>query len=303
VTAPERPGVGAGRLVVVLGATGRQGGALTRALLAEDWRVRGTTRGPASEHARALAVTGAEVAAVDPLDPSLDKAFSGAHGVFSMQPAGVEAERELALTNAVADAAARAGVRHFVYSSSAGAVRSGTGVANYEVKWLAAQHLATLGMPYTVVRPVTFMENYLLRRDRIEAGELGGPFAGTMRQQLIAIPDIAAVVAAVFARPEETAGEELDLAGDELTLEGVAAVFARALDRPVRYARQVEDTVGHRDPEQMRALLRWREEEGHNVNILALRERCAGWSVELKTLEQWIGERWIGESWPAATVD
>ncbi len=288
-------GVGGGRLVVVLGATGRQGGALARALLAEGWRVRGITRDAASERARALVASGVEVTTADPLQAAL----TGAHGVFSMQPAGVEAEHELALTNAVAEAAARAGVRHFVYSSSAGAARSGTGVANYEVKWLAARHLAGLGMPYTVVRPVTFMENYLLRRARIEAGELDGPFAGTMRQQLIAVPDIAAVVAAVLAHPEETAGAELDLAGDELTLEGVAAVFARALERPVRYARQVEDTVGHRDPEQMRALLRWREEEGHNVDVAALRERCAGWGVELMTLERWIGVSWPGIAAPA----
>ena len=286
--------MGAGRLVVVLGATGRQGGALTRLLLADGWRVRGLTRDPSSESARALTATGAEMVAAEPVGAKLGPTFEGAHGVFLMLPPAVAAERELEATNAISDAAADAGVRHLVYSSSGGAARSGTGVANYEAKWQAAQHLASLEMPHSVVRPVTFMENYLRRVDRIEAGNLDGPFAGALRQQLVAVRDIAAVVAAIFARPEESAGLELDLAGDELTLDEVAAVFSRVLGRPVRYAQRADDTVGDRDPEQMRALLRWREREGHSADVPALRERCLGWGVELTTLERWIGEVWPG---------
>ncbi len=283
-----RSDVGVGRLIVVLGATGRQGGALTRVLLAKGWRVRGTTRDLTSELSRSLVANGVEMTTPDPIAAAL----TGAYGVFSMQPAGIEADCEGALTNKVADTAAHIGIQHFVYSSSAGATRSGTGIANYEVKWRAAQHLAELGIPYTVVRPVTFMENYLLRHKQIEAGELNGPFTGTMRQQLIAVSDIATIVAEIFARPEETNGVELDLAGDDLTLESIATVFAQVLRQPVRYTRHSKDTVGHRDPEQMRALLRWREEEGHNVNIPALRAHCAGWGLELTTLERWINECW-----------
>jgi uncharacterized protein YbjT (DUF2867 family) len=286
--------VGAGRLVVVLGATGRQGGALTRLLLADGWHVRGLTRDPASERARTLAVAGAEMVAAEPVGATLRPTFEGAHGVFLMLPPAVAAETELEATNAISDAAAEARVRHLVYSSSGGAAKSGTGVANYEAKWQAAQHLASLEMPHSVVRPVTFMENYLRRADHIEAGNLEGPFAGAMRQQLVAVRDIAAVVAAIFARPEESAGLELDLAGDELTLDEVAAVFSHVLGRPVRYAQRADDTVGDRDPEQMRALLRWREREGHSADVPALRERCAGWGVELATLERWIGEAWPG---------
>ena len=280
--------------MVVLGATGRQGGALTRLLLANGWRVRGLTRDPASERARALTAAGAEMVAAEPVGATLGSTFEGAHGVFLMLPPAVAAESELDATNAISDAAAEAGVRHLVYSSSGGAAKNGTGVANYEAKWRAAQHLASIEMPHTVVRPVTFMENYLRRVDRIEAGALDGPFTGTMRQQLVAVRDIAAVVAAIFARPEESAGLELDLAGDELTLDEVAAVFARALGRPVRYAQRADDTVGDRDPEQMRALLRWREREGHSADVPALRERCARWGVELTPLMRWIGEAWPG---------
>lgn len=278
----------------MLGATGRQGYALAHTLLAQGWCVRGLTRDPASERAHALTDAGVEVVATQAVRASLAMTLRGAHGVFIMQPSGIAPERELAATRAVADAAASTSIRHLVYSSSAGAARSGTGVANYEVKWRAAQHLATLGLPHTVVRPVTFMENYLLRREPIETGVLEGPFAPGMRQQLVAVGDIAAVIAAIFARPEETTGTELDLAGDELTLADIADVFSRALGRQVRYAQRTEDTVGDRDPKQMGALLRWREREGHNVDVTALRERCASWGVELTTLERWIQMSWPG---------
>ena len=47
--------------IVVAGATGRQGGAVARALLEAGWGVRALTRSPDSQAARELAATGAEV--------------------------------------------------------------------------------------------------------------------------------------------------------------------------------------------------------------------------------------------------
>jgi uncharacterized protein YbjT (DUF2867 family) len=50
-----------GRTIVVTGATGLQGGAVTRHLLANRWRVRALTRNPKSAKAQALSALGAEV--------------------------------------------------------------------------------------------------------------------------------------------------------------------------------------------------------------------------------------------------
>ena len=52
-------------LVVVTGATGRQGGAVVRHLLSDGWRVRGVTRSPGSDRARDLARRGVEVVTAD----------------------------------------------------------------------------------------------------------------------------------------------------------------------------------------------------------------------------------------------
>jgi len=66
----------AGLTVAVVGATGRQGGAVTRHLRADGWHVRALTRRPESKAAQELALLGAEVIHAELSDPrSLEAAF------------------------------------------------------------------------------------------------------------------------------------------------------------------------------------------------------------------------------------
>ena len=57
------------QIIVVLGATGLQGGAVTRHLLSDGWRVRAVTRNPKSEKARAMYALSAEVVQAAMDDP------------------------------------------------------------------------------------------------------------------------------------------------------------------------------------------------------------------------------------------
>jgi uncharacterized protein YbjT (DUF2867 family) len=71
------------RTIVVTGATGLQGGAVTRHLLSGGWHVWALTRNRESEKAQALAALGAEVVQGDMAEPlSLAPIFDGAYGVF-----------------------------------------------------------------------------------------------------------------------------------------------------------------------------------------------------------------------------
>lgn len=92
------------KLVVVVGATGNQGGSVARRFLREGperFRVRGLTRDPSSGPARELAALGAEVVRADLNDvESLEAAFRGASIIFSVTnywepffPPNVEASR------------------------------------------------------------------------------------------------------------------------------------------------------------------------------------------------------------------
>ncbi|KIL96584.1 hypothetical protein FAVG1_01328 [Fusarium avenaceum] len=72
------------KLIVILGATGNQGGSVIKSFLSEPgWKVRAITRNPTSSKAQALSSQGAEVVKADLDDPpTLTEAFEGAHAIF-----------------------------------------------------------------------------------------------------------------------------------------------------------------------------------------------------------------------------
>jgi len=108
-----------GRLILVSGATGQQGGAVARSLLGCGIGVRALTRDPEKPEAKELVDLGAEVASGDLEDrSSIERVLDGVHGVFSVQQSwetGVEGEVRQGVL--LADAAKAAGVDHYVYSS------------------------------------------------------------------------------------------------------------------------------------------------------------------------------------------
>src|SRR5713226_7541080 len=108
------------RLVLVTGATGRQGGGVVSHLLPKGWSLRALTReSPSHPAAQQLASRGIEVVQGDLEDPaSLERAARGVYGIYSVQDYwAVGAKREVQQGKNIADAAMKAGVEHFVYSS------------------------------------------------------------------------------------------------------------------------------------------------------------------------------------------
>ena len=88
-----------GTMFAVVGATGQQGGAIVRALQAQDAGVRALVRDPQAPAARALADGGVQVAQADIDDAeSMRRAFTDVDGVFAMTtfagPAGTSGEVE-----------------------------------------------------------------------------------------------------------------------------------------------------------------------------------------------------------------
>ncbi|GLZ35234.1 hypothetical protein Lesp02_74210 [Lentzea sp. NBRC 105346] len=225
-------------LVVVTGATGRQGGAVARHLLAAGWRVRALTRDPDSASARRLAAAGAEMVRADMADiASLRPAFAGAHGVFSVQNPMISGlDAEVRQGRAVGDAAAEAGVRHVVYGS-AGVGRSGTGVGQWESKLVVRDHLESLGLPLTVLRPTAFME---LMTDKdfyppVSMWHLMPKLIGGDRPlPWLCADDLGAVAARAFAEPERFVGADLALASDVRTLDECRELWREVFGRPPR---------------------------------------------------------------------
>ena len=145
-------------VIAMCGATGRQGGAVTRSLLSAGWKVRALTRRPDRRKARVLAELGADVVRADMNDPdSLRAAFGGAHGVYSVQN-GLKSgfDREVTQGRNVADAAGDVGVRHVVYGSAG--TGEPTGVPSWDAKLAVEEHMRHLGLPFTILRGMAFME-------------------------------------------------------------------------------------------------------------------------------------------------
>jgi uncharacterized protein YbjT (DUF2867 family) len=286
------------RLILVTGATGQQGGAAARHLLAQGWRVRGLTRSAASDKARALQERGAEVAEGDLYDrASVDAALQGAYGVFSVQNfwlPEVGAEGEVRQGNLLADAAQAAGVQHFVYTSVGGAEKN-TGIPHFDSKWAIEQHIQALGLPATVLRPVFFMDNLNWSRQGILQGTYNSIGIRPERtMQMIAADDIGALAALAFDRPGEYLGRSLEIAGDELTEAQIAETLTRVIGRPVQVAPPQQ--WGNRNTEEGQKMVRWFNEVGYQADIHALRQAYPA----LRTFEQFLRDNGWENAHPQA---
>jgi uncharacterized protein YbjT (DUF2867 family) len=280
--------------VLVTGATGRQGGAVVRSMLAHGWKLRALVRDPGAAAATALAERGVEVVRGDLENPpSLEKAVRGMQGVYSVQDFwAVGARREVQQGKNLADAARTAGVEHFVYSSVGGAERN-SGIDHWESKWEIEQHMRNLGLPATILRPAAFMENYYI--DQVEIGILKGKLMDPIRAdkpyQTIAAEDIGAFAALAFARPTEFIGLEIEIAGSELTNPQAAQVFSRVLGKPVRFQRLPMPLVRLVLGKEFYQMFRWFNAVGFKANIPELRRRYP--EIHLHTLEEWLrAEGW-----------
>ena len=237
------------RLIVVCGATGSQGGAVTRSLLDRGFRVRGPTRNPQKPEAQGVAEQGAEVVQGDMEDRSdMDRVLDGAYGIFSVQnfwETGYDGEVQQGKT--VADAAKAAGVEHFVYSTVGSAHRQ-TGIPHFESKWEVEEHVRQIGLPYTILRPVFFMQNWEWMREHVLGGTLAQPLDPDKPFQQVAVEDVGAFAAIAFEHPDEWIGREVDLAGDEQTMPEIAETFAKVAGKEISYYQvpwdQFEEQMG-----------------------------------------------------------
>ena len=285
----------ADRIVLVTGATGRQGGAVVHHMLPKGWKLRALTReAPSGPAAQQLAAMGIEVVQGDLEDStSLERAAGGVYGVYSVQDFwAVGAKREVQQGKNMADAAKKAGVDHFVYSSVGGAERNSR-ITHWESKWEIEKYIRKVGLPATMIRPAAFMENYYI--DQVEIGILKGtlmdPIRGNKPYQTIAAGDIGGFVALAFERPKEFIGSELEIAGSELTNVEAAQVFSRVLGKPVRFRKLPMAIVRVILGKEFYEMFRWFNESGFKADIDGLRRRYP--EVRLQTLEEWLrNEGW-----------
>jgi uncharacterized protein YbjT (DUF2867 family) len=230
--------------ILVFGATGRQGGAVARALRQAQWSVRALVRDTAAPRSIALNDVGVELAQGSLEDiEAIRAAMKGVHGVFSVLPGNLAQEEEVRAGVSIADIAVERGVRHFVYSSGASAGDRLTGVARFDAKPRIEAHVRSLPITATIIRPMIFMEMLARPGFGLEEGRYSFFLRPDQAMQLIAVSDIGKFVAAVFADRSRFGGETLKIAGDTVTGSDLEAVLTQAAGRPIAYARFSEEAL------------------------------------------------------------
>jgi uncharacterized protein YbjT (DUF2867 family) len=276
------------RIILVAGATGQQGGAVARHLLAGGFAVRGITRDPEAEKAKPLRDAGVDLVRADLTDrAAVDGLFDGVTGVFSVATpfeAGLDAE--VAQGTTLGDAAKAARVGHYVYSSVGGADRDSK-VPHFESKWAIENHLRGLGLPLTVVRPVYFFENFggWSLQPSGDGYSMAMPLSPDRSLQAVASDDIGAFVAMAFADPAAWVGREFELAGDERTLPAYAEAIAADIGARVDYV-QVPWEALREQSEDLYRMFDFFAREGYAADIAVLREQYPG----LRTFDGWLAE-------------
>lgn len=289
--------------VLVVGATGNQGGAVADYLLSNsDFNVYAMTRDEESQAAQALSSEGAEIVEADLGDKeSLEAAVDDVDAVFgatNFMTVGYDTEVDYG-TNLV-EAAAEGDVDHLVYSSVDGAERD-SGVLPYEAKHEVEERIDELDLSATVLRPTYFMHNFELNHDDVmEDGTLPQPFREDVSVQMTDVDDVGAFAEAAFENPDRYVGEKIPIASDEHTLESAAQVFSEVTGREVHpYHVPIED-MREEAGDVLADMFMWINDEGYEVDIEALNNEH---DVETSSLREYlVNNGWESEKQGPATI-
>lgn len=223
-------------MILVVGATGRLGGSIARALLDSGNTVRALVRdGSSFDDARAETVPG------DLKDPdSLRKACQGADVVVTTANAiaprhaedTIESVDRSGNRNLIAAAQAE-GVRHFVFVSVLGAGADHV-VPFIRAKGETEQALRDSGLSWTILQPDPIMDVWFpfIIGPALEGGPVTLVGEGKQRHSMVAMQDIVAYAVAAVEQ-KEAANRVLAIGGEPVTWRDVVDTFAEVLGRQI----------------------------------------------------------------------
>jgi uncharacterized protein YbjT (DUF2867 family) len=187
---------------------------------------------------------------------------------------------------AVVALARECGTEHLVYSSINGA-DAGSGIPYYESKARIEATIRSLGVPATILRPVSFMDNFgTYSRPTLDDGELVVNLAirPDLPMQLIAVRDIGAFAGIAFEQPDAFLGRTITIAGDALTPPEIAETFARVCGRPARSRQTPIEQIRAFDEQLAQMFAFFNEHPAEQPDLATLRAVHPG----LMGLETWL---------------
>ncbi|MDB5356682.1 MAG: NmrA/HSCARG family protein [Phycisphaerales bacterium] len=222
------------KLIVVIGATGQQGGGVVRALQASgEFKARALTRNPDKHRQLADEVVKADLDRPE----TLEAAFKGAYGVFLVTNFREKGADELKQATAAVRAARDAGVKHFVWSTlpNVEAISGGKfDVPHFTGKARIDRIVKEAGFPHhTFVIAPGYYQNFVgpLAPQKQADGSVGWALPldpGVRCLHMGDIRELGNIVAGAFAHPDEAGnGEYLPLVGDFLSFNEIVETLNR----------------------------------------------------------------------------
>lgn len=208
--------------IVVCGATGNQGGAVARFLVAHgSYEVIGLSRNLSSPASLGLKALGIKMILGDPMDgASLEKCFEDATAVFGVtQPWSsdykkCDVKKELKQAENIIGACKTAGVKHLVMSSILNPWGAKTGAPHVDSKLMIEQMVENSTLPYTIIRLPQFMDNIGSQFFPVKGNKIKGFIAAAAKVPYIACKDIGPAVLEILTHPGDFLFRKVSLIGD-----------------------------------------------------------------------------------------
>lgn len=278
----------------VYGATGTQGGAVARLLVQQGFEVRTLTR--KQESVEALNQQGIEGVIGDLADiQSLHQAHEGVTKVFLNLPVEFNADTLKTYTQNAIEAALQAGVELFVVNTSICVPASVTSSAGIEIKRELADTVAKSGLPFIIVKPIVYLENFLIP-GVLNDGTLAYPVPADQPISWISTEDAAQYHVYALTHPE-LAGSSLDAPGSEnLTGTQVAERFSQVLGTQVNFfplpfdafEAGIKPFLGEETAAGLKGMYEWMYA---NTDQLAVYDQVSDEvksGLKLRSLDEWI---------------
>ncbi|EXJ94905.1 hypothetical protein A1O1_00023 [Capronia coronata CBS 617.96] len=293
------------RKILVTGATGKQGGAVIKALLADpppfEYQILALTRKSTSAPARSLAsnpkVTLIEGSLEEPGSIfTLAGGVGAIWGVFCVTIPSFKKEAEdveMKQGKDLVDAAIAHDVKHFVYTSvdRGGPDQSEVDATNVPHFFNVEKHLKTkargTGMTYTILRPVAFMENLTPNLP----GRVFTAVWATMGDkplQLVSTKDIGIFAALAFKSSEsdEYKNAAISIVGDELTQNQANEVFWRVMGRPMPRSYNFMATLLKKMVPELALMFQWFVDQGYRGDL----QLCRRLNKDMLDFAGWLRE-------------
>jgi uncharacterized protein YbjT (DUF2867 family) len=218
-------------MILVSGAAGKTGQAVTRALLKREATVRAFVY--RAEQTKLVEALGVHQTVVGDMrdEVAFRQATQGVTAMYhvcsNMNPA------EVSIGQTAITAAGEAGVRHFVYHSVLHPQIEA--MPHHWNKSRVEEMLFESGLDFTILQPAAYMQNILVGWPTIvNQGVFRVPYPTETRLGLVDLEDVASVVATVLTEPGHI-GAIYELAGpDILSQTEVAVILGECLARSVK---------------------------------------------------------------------